>query len=146
EINNGGQFVFGLTGDDTTIDNEGSIVFQGGNKLTNLAVAGDVTISATGDGGRIEMEGSTPGDDSIITLLGQDAALTLVKQTLDGAGTIGGNLSLILSSGTIVADVPNQELFIQTASFTNDDTLAAISGSELVLNGPVLNKGIILVS
>ena len=40
----------------------------------------------------------------------------------------------------------NQELFIQTASFTNDDTLAAISGSELVLNGPVLNKGIILVS
>ena len=106
EINNGGQFVFGLTGDDTTIDNEGSIVFQGGNKLTNLAVAGDVTISATGDGGRIEMEGSTPGDNSIITLLGQDAALTLVKQTLDGAGTIGGNLSLILSSGTIVADVP----------------------------------------
>ena len=146
EINNGGQFVFGLTGDDTTIDNEGSIVFQGGNKLTNLAVAGNVTISATGDGGRIEMEGSTPADNSIITLLGQDAALTLVKQTLDGAGTIGGNLSLILSSGTIVADVPNQELFIQTASFTNDDTLAAISGSELVLNGPVFNKGIILVS
>ena len=54
EINNGGEFVFGVSGD-TTIDNDGSIIFQGANKLTRLAVIGVVTISAAGDGGRIEL-------------------------------------------------------------------------------------------
>jgi hypothetical protein len=145
EINNGGEFVFGVSGD-TTIDNDGSIIFQGANKLTRLAVIGVVTISAAGDGGRIELGGSTPADDSIITT-GLDAALVLDKQTLDGAGTIDDpELSLDLLSGEIIADVPNQELFVAPATLTNDDTLAAIDGGELVLNGPVENKGIISVS
>ena len=106
EINNGGEFVFGVSGD-TTIDNDGSIIFQGANELTRLAVIGVVTISAAGDGGRIELRGSTPADDSIITT-GLDAALVLDKQTLDGAGTIDDpELSLDLLSGEIIADVPN---------------------------------------
>ncbi len=105
EINNGGEFVFGVSGD-TTIDNDGSIIFQGANKLTRLAVIGVVTISAAGDGGRIEL-----GDRRRLTTRslrpGWTPRLVLDKQTLDGDGTIDDpELSLDLLSGEIIADVP----------------------------------------
>src|SRR6185437_1754622 len=86
-INNGGQFVFGVSGAATIIDNESAITFQGANKFATLAVIGNVTISATGVSGRIEMEGSNPGNDRIKTS-GQPATLNLVNQTVDGAGAI----------------------------------------------------------
>src|SRR6185437_10959050 len=127
---------------------ESAITFQGANKFATLAVIGNVTISATGVSGRIEMEGSNPGNDRIKTS-GQPATLNLVNQTVDGAGAIiDGDLTLNNETGTIEADVHNQFFTLSTGSnaITNTGTLQAIFGAELVIDSPVDNNGTIAVS
>jgi hypothetical protein len=144
----GGTLIFGSTSFESTetFDNEGSIEVDSTGDPTKLEIAGNVTITSTGNGGAINLGGSGPqSGDEIISLNHNASSLTIIGQTLKGAGTIGdSNLTIDNVSGTIDAALGGQEISLGAPLFTNGGTLEATNGGILfAVDTPISNTGTI---
>ncbi len=153
EAADGGTLDFGVDGQSSTIGNSGTISLDSTGNTTKLEIAGNVTINGSSTGA-IVLEGNDPAFDSILSD-GKTASLTLVNQTLKGAGVVGDtNLTLDVSSGSVIdADVPllaanSSPLFLNTGSNTimNAGTLETTNGGTLEVMSAVDNTGTILSS
>ena len=129
----GGTIVFGVDGESSTIVNTDFLNLDGGGDFATFKIAGNTTISApsTGTNNYIALNdlNDTPLGANFINSDGKPATLTLVNQTLKGAGSVGdNNLTLDNSTGsTIIANDPGTTLFLNTGSNTinNAGTLEA---------------------
>jgi hypothetical protein len=125
------------------IDNSDTIVLDSSNNPTNLQVNADgATLSGGGvvtmsDDGANHIEGTgddggTPGTD----------VLTNADNTIEGAGTIGGNGLGLVNEGTIDATHSDTQLIISTGtSVSNTGTLEASNGGKLLIDDSVSNSG-----
>ena len=103
QADSGGTLIFGIDNIGSNIYNDGTInLISNGGASTELEIAsGGVTIQGDSHTGVINLEGSSAQDDAIISD-GKPATLTLVNQTITGAGFIGDfDLTLDNQSGTI---------------------------------------------
>lgn len=90
EAADGGTLDFGVDGQSSTIGNSGTISLDSTGNTTKLEIAGNVTINGSSTGA-IVLEGNDPAFDSIVSD-GKTASLTLVNQTLKGAGVVGDTI------------------------------------------------------
>ena len=142
----GGTVILGVDGVTGSIDNEANIDIDANTfTATALKIAGNMTISATG-GGSINLEGADAETADEIVSDGNPATLTLIKQTITGAGFIGDfDLTLDNQSGTIEA--ANGELFLYSLgegpTIINAGTLESSSSGTIVIEQNVNNSGTI---
>jgi hypothetical protein len=143
----GGTVIFGQDGIGESFTNDGSIDVGSTGDLTKLEISGNVTIYGILAGGVINLGGSGAQAGDEIVSDGKAATLTIIKQTLKGAGTIGdSNLTIDNASGTIDADLSGQEMSLGAGPgaplFSNGGTLEATSGGILsAVNSPIANTG-----
>jgi hypothetical protein len=150
QADDGGTVVFGEDGQSSTIVNSGLVADDSTGDTTSLEIAGNVTISGTGSGfDTIALTGSNTGNaanfDQVVSD-GHSATLTLVNQTIKGAGTLGdSNLTLDNQSGTINSNDPGQLLQLNTGNntITNGGTLEATDDASLIIESPVDSTGTI---
>ena len=145
QIANDSIIAFGVDGTTGSITNNGSIGFSSAGLVTTLEIAGNETITGTG-AGDISMEGADPAQNEIISD-GDAATLTLVGQTLKGAGTIGdGNLTLNIGNGTHV-EAADGTLFLYTGghTITSSGLMEALDGDTLDIESALGSTGTILV-
>jgi hypothetical protein len=148
EADNGGQVIFGA-GAPTTINNNDTIALDSTGNTTQLKIDGNVTIQPSLSGNQlIEMVGSVPGADQIVSA-GSPASLTLINETLKGAGTVGDSkLTLTNGSGSVInANNSAGVLFLNTGNNTITNTSTATieaDGGNLGIFSPVDNAGTIL--
>ena len=131
----GGTVIFGQDGVGESFSNQGSIDVSSTGDATKLEIAGSSTIVGFGAGGTINLGGSGAQSGDQIVSDGKAASLTLIKQTLKGAGTIGdSNLTINNTSGTIDADIAGETLYLGSSgapTLTNGGTLEATNGGIL---------------
>jgi hypothetical protein len=150
---NGGTLIFGVDGFTGSIDNEATIILDAttvsASPNTKLEIAGNMTITATGNG-QINLGGADAQTGDEIVSDGKASTLTLVNQTIKGAGVIGDlDLTLDNVSGTIDADIPESTLALGgllagAPEISNGGTLEATNGGYLEdLFAPVDNTGTI---
>ena len=131
--------------------NQGSIDVASTGDLTKMEIAGTVTINGFLGGGNINLGGSGAQSGDELVSDGKTATLTLIEQTLKGAGTIGDtNLTIDNTSGTIIADLTGETLSLGGSSTTpiltngSGGTLEATGGGILsAVNAPIANSGTI---
>ena len=147
QVDSGGTVILGVDNVTGSIDNEANIDIDANTfAATELKIAGNMTITATGNGS-ITMGGANAQSADGIVSDGNPATLTLVNQTITGAGFIGDfDLTLDNQSGTINA--AGGELFLYSLgegpTIQNAGTLEAISPSgTLVIEQNVNNTGTI---
>ena len=146
-----GTVIFGQDGVSESFTNQGDIDLESTGDLTKVEIAGTVTINGFLGGGDINLGGSGAQSNDELVSDGKTATLTLIEQTLKGAGTIGdSNLTIDNTSGTIIADLTGETLSLggstTTPIFTNGSggTLEAASGGILsAINAPIANSGMI---
>jgi len=157
-VNNGtvraddsGTVVFGQDGMGESFTNQGSIDVASTGDLTKMEIADTVTINGFLGGGNINLGGSGAQSGDELVSDGKTATLTLIEQTLKGAGTIGDtNLTIDNTSGTIIADLTGETLSLGGSSTTpiltngSGGTLEATGGGILsAVNAPIANSGTI---
>ena len=143
---NGGSLVF----DDQTIYNSNIIELDSTGKSTALFIEGDVTIEPLAVNGNdiIALTGTAAIEDQIESQ-SISGSLTLVNETLKGAGIVGnlGGLTLNNGSGSVInADNPDYELALDTEATTNQGTMEATGGGFLEIDGPLTNAASIVAS
>ncbi len=145
-VDSGGTVTLGVDGVTGSIDNEANIDIEANTFAeTALKIAGNMTITATGNGS-INLGGTDAQSADGIVSDGSPATLTLVKQTIQGAGFIGDfDLTLNNQSGTI--DAAGGELFLYSLgegpTIQNGGTLEALATGTLVIEQNVNNTGMI---
>ena len=145
--NNGGTLIFGMDGDASTLVNNLLVDLDSEGKVTSLQIAGNVTVDtvASSTPGIIDLGGTDDAADDQVVSDGHAASLTLVNQTLKGAGTVGDtNLTLNNASGTIESTVTGQTLVLNTGSNTITNGAAGLittDGGNLSIDSPVENDG-----
>ena len=149
-VDSGGTIILGVDSVTGSIDNEANIELDGNTfTSTTLKIAGNMTITATGHGS-INLGGTEAGDSDAIVSDGKPATLTLVNQTITGAGFIGDfDLTLDNQSGTISA--AGGQLFLynegEGPTINNGGTLEAVTnGGTLDVEQNVNNTGTILAA
>jgi len=149
KADNGGTVVFGEDGQSSTIVNNATVELDTTGSTTSLEIAGNVTLSGGGGSGQIVLTGSNAGvasDFDQVVSDGHAATLTLVNQTLKGAGTVGdAHLTLNNQSGTIAANDSGEPLQLTTGSHTilNGGTIEAVNYGLLDIESPVNSTGTI---
>ena len=99
--------------------NQDSIDVASTGDLTKMEIAGTVTLNGFLGGGNINLGGSGAQSGDELVSDGKTATLTLIEQTLKGAGTIGDtNLTIDNTSGTIIADLTGETLSLGGSSTT----------------------------
>ena len=150
-VDDHGVMVLGVAGRTSTIGLEvgGVIQVAAGSHITELEIAGDVTINSEG---QIDMQGGVPSNDYFVS---NGAACVLNLEgggTVSGAGTLGdANMTLTIGSITTVdADngaggSGNTTLIITTGgnTITNDGVLEATNGGTMDIRSAVNNSGVI---
>ena len=144
----GGALIFGQDQTAQIFSNYSNIDAESSGDPTKLEIAGNVTIEAISSSGNINLGGSGAQAGDKIVSDGQTATLTLINQTLKGAGTIGDdNLTIDNVSGTIAANLRGETLSLGVSGgpiFTNGGTLEAVAGGILnAANSPIANSGTI---
>ena len=145
--NNGGTLIFGMDGDASTLVNNLLVDLDSEGKVTSLQIAGNVTVDTVGSStaGIIDLGGTDDAADDQVVSDGHAASLTLVNQTLKGAGTVGDtNLTLNNASGTIESMVTGQTLVLNTGTNTITNGAAGLittDGGNLSIDSPVENDG-----
>jgi hypothetical protein len=147
-VDNGGSLQFGID----TIYNNNIIELDSTGRSTALLIGGDVTIEPSDINGSniIALAGTAAIQDQIESQY-ITGSLTLVNETLKGAGTISGgpeaNLTLNNGSGSVInADNPNYGLLLDTTATTNQGTMEATGGGFLDIDSPLTNAGLIVAS
>ncbi len=146
-VDNAGQLILGYP-NTTTINNSGIIELDSTGSTTQLQIYQNVTIEPLNSGDQIiALAGSNPGLDLINSYNGT-CSLTLVNETLKGAGTVGDSyLTLTNGSGSVInANNPTQDLFLNTGSNTITNAATATieaDGGNLGISSPVDNNGAI---
>ena len=109
---NGGTLILGGDGYSELIDNEAVVsVINSGAQATKLEIAGKLTISGSAHAGFIDLTGSDAQTGDEIVSDGHAATLTLINQTLKGAGVVGdSDLTINNVSGTIEANISGETL------------------------------------
>ncbi|MGA2942736.1 MAG: hypothetical protein ABSE50_11935, partial [Xanthobacteraceae bacterium] len=151
---NGGTLILGGDGYSELIDNEAVVsVINSGAQATKLEIAGKLTISGSTHAGFIELAGSNAQTGDEIVSDGHAATLTLINQTLKGAGVVGdSDLTIDNVSGTIEANIAGETLALGgllagAPEISNGGTLEATNGGYLEdLFAPVDNTGTITAS
>ena len=145
--NNGGALIFGMDGDASTIANNLLVDLDGEGKATSLQIAGNVTVDsvASSTPGIIALGGADAGADDQVVSVGHAASLTLVNQTLKGAGTVGDtSTTLNNASGMIESTATGETLVLNTGSNTITNGAAGLittDGGNLSIDSPVENDG-----
>jgi hypothetical protein len=148
-VDDDGIMVLGAASTSSTIGLESSGVIQltAGSHITELEVAGNVTINSVG--GQIEMQGGVPSNDYFVSD-GAACSLDLDGCTVSGAGTLGdANMTLTIESGTIVdanngaGSSGNTTLIVTTGgnTITNNGMLEATSGGTMDIRSAVNDSG-----
>ncbi len=150
---NGGTLILGGDGYSELIDNEAVVsVINSGAQATKLEIAGKLTISGSAHAGFIDLTGSDAQTGDEIVSDGHAATLTLINQTLKGAGVVGdSDLTINNVSGTIEANISGETLALGGVSagpqISNGGTLEATNGGILEdLFAAVDNTGTITAS
>ena len=120
-----------------TISNTGTILVNATANNTFLTVAGAVSLTG---GGTVTMSMAGAGQP-IINETGNDAVLTNVSNTIQGAGQIGNNGLALVNHGTINANATGATLTINPASTTNPGLLEATAGTLQLAISVVNNAG-----
>jgi hypothetical protein len=136
---NGGRLILGEDNQTGTIVNNETIELDSSGAFTGLEIAGNLTISGTpGDFDTIILTGATNADAGTYDELAADgppATLTLVNQTLKGAGYVGSSNLTLNNQSLIDADDPGQTLDLYTGS----NTITNNAGATLEANEGTLN-------
>ncbi len=143
---NGGKLIFGVDSRTASLENDSVIGLDSTGAKTLLEIAGNVTISAGFNGGVIALTGDASNDEIVSD--GNTATLTLVNQTLEGAGFVVDNkLTLNNESGTIDANVNGESMVLNTGlnTINNGGTLEATTNGKLFIESAVNNTGLIAV-
>ena len=117
------------------MSNTGSIQLNSGGNYTELIVsAPSVTLSGTGT--------LSLSNNSNNLIYGSASGSTLINQsTIQGAGTIGGNVLTLVNSGTVNANLSTQLIVVPSGGTTNTGTLEATAGGTLNLQNGITNTG-----
>ena len=151
---NGGTLILGGDGYSELIDNEAVVsVINSGAQATKLEIAGKLTISGSAHAGFIDLAGSDAQTGDEIVSDGHAATLTLINQTLKGAGVVGdSDLTINNVSGTIEANISGEtprawRSPCRAPEISNGGTLEATNGGILEdLFAAVDNTGTITAS
>ena len=120
-----------------TVTNDGTITLVQGCD-PSLIVNGDITLAGSGT---VVLSGDT---DSIVGGKGADTDTLSSANTIEGAGTIGGEGLIFsnLAGGVVDADVSGHTLVLDTGTtVTNLGTLEATNGGTLEIDDNVCNVG-----
>ena len=119
------------TGLQGTITNNGTIQLNSAGNLTDLQVSGSVTLTGTGS---VNM-----GNNFFNRIYAPNGTDTLtIKQTIQGVGQVGFNLTALVNQGTIDANFAGSVLLVQPngSGLTNSGgVLQATNGAILQLTG-----------
>ncbi|HTS35843.1 MAG TPA: hypothetical protein VMH04_09240 [Candidatus Solibacter sp.] len=115
------------------ISNAGSIQMGSAGANTFLQITGNV--SATGSG---NITLPTTGPNFITGASGTGTEVLTSANTIQGSGNIGNGAMGFVNSGTVIAPNTAANLFINVSSagFSNTGTLEAVTGGNLVIQGP----------
>ena len=118
-----------------TINNMGHIELANQGNVTDIQIAGNVSVEG---GGTITLGGSS-GNSRILDEVGTAGVFTNVDNTIQGQGSIGFNRTEIINQSLIDANDATGFLVLDPrnsgSQFTNTGTLRASAGGLLVLQG-----------
>ena len=127
---------------DGTINNQGSILVNGGAGANAFLYIGNAGAGAnlTG-GGTVTLETAAGGGASFIRAAGAGQTLTNTDNTIRGAGFIDQALTIVNgAAGTFLANAPGQSLVLNnTGTTTNNGTFKANAGSTLQVDSTLTN-------
>ena len=115
------------------INNAGAIQLASAGSNTYLQITGNVSLSGTGT-----LTLGTTGPNYITGASGSGSEVLTNASKIQGAGSIGNGLMGFVNSGTVNANTSAGSLFINVsaANFNNTGTLQAVTGGNLVIQGP----------
>jgi hypothetical protein len=116
-----------------TIGNAGSIQLGSVGSNTFLQITGNVSATGTGN-----ITLPTTGPSLITGASGAGTEVLTSANTIQGSGNIGNGAMGFVNSGTVIAPNSMANLFINVSSagFNNTGTLEAVTGGNLVIQGP----------
>jgi len=114
-----------------TIANQGSISLSSAGSNTYLLVSGTVSLSGSGT-----LNMGSAGPNYIAGASGTGSETMASSNTIQGAGNIGAGLMNFNNNGTVIANNPAANLFVDVSTnFNNSGTLEAITGGNLTIEG-----------
>lgn len=116
-----------------TIANQGSINLTSAGSNTYLQITGNISLTGSG-----KVTLGSAGPNYIVGASGLGPEVLTSSNTIQGVGNIGNGAMGLVNSGTVMANSSAASLFINvsSANFSNTGTLQAISGGNLVIQGP----------
>jgi len=114
-----------------TVANQGSISLSSAGSNTYLLASGTVSLSGSGT-----LNMGSAGPNYITGASGTGTETLASSNTIQGAGNIGAGLMNFNNNGTVIANNPSTNLFIDVSTnFNNSGTLEAITGGNLTIEG-----------
>lgn len=122
-----------------TLENSGSVQLASAGSNTFLQINGNQIFEGSGAGAGTVILGSA-GPNYIQGASGTGTEVLTNALAIEGVGSIGnGQMGLMVTStGSVIANSSSGSLFINvsSANFSNSGTLEAVTGGNLVIQGP----------
>ena len=137
QADNGGTLVFGVSGESSSIVNNGTIQLLGNTSETFLNIAGTVTLSGTG---QLSVAGND-ADNDFVEATGGGATL-VNDETITGNGEWGDKGGLTIDNNGVFDAVGQYFMYFFPTNAVNHGTLEANSGGAIsIADGTINNTG-----